>query len=358
MPGQVHAQEVGTTEAGHRVVRLAFELEPGPGEGAPAAPTRLHIVPAGPKVFSRDGRSFRLNDPAKVIASSELPMLVDWEHDSEWGRTKAAGWVGALEFVDGDKGAGIWGTVDTWTPDGERDVLSKTFRYLSPVLVIDAMTEEVVEVVSVALTNKPALRLEALDSFRAAMSRAGLSVTAPARSQNMPLKKLLCAALALGETVSDEELLAKVEEFKKSAAEREGAVSMQAYTAVVDERNSFKERCEAAEKRLLERDREAFSRRVESEVDRHISEGYLTPAEREAELARISSEQDLERAITAWSKRPKLAPAGVSSIEPPPAATSGGGSKSFTEDQRKHLKRIGLSEEAFHAVTTRQNKGN
>lgn len=370
MPPQAfHAQEIGRTDEGNRVVRLAFELAlegAGGGDSKGSAPKRLHVVPAGPKVFARDGRSFRVNDPAKVIAASETPMLIDWEHMSEYGHTKAAGWVSSLEFVDAeDATAGIWGTVESWTPQGEADVSSKAYRYLSPVLVIDAMTEEVVSVVSVALTNKPALRLEALDSFRQAMSRGGLSIHAAreaAEETDTMLKKLLCAALALGEDVADEAIVAKVESFKKAGDTGE-SISLQAYTAVVHERNAFKERLDAAEGKLASLERESFRKNVEAEVDKHIAEGFLTPAEREAELARIESAQDLERATFAWQKRPKLA----ASTDPKVWEDAQGASKTqvqrstdafaLTDEHRKELKRMGLTEDAFTAAAARQNQG-
>lgn len=365
-----HIQQVGRTEDGLSVVRLAFDLG-SPSDGgadgapAPALPTRLHVVPAGPKVRARDGRSFSVSDPAKVIANSELPLLIDWEHRSEYGQSKAAGWIHGLEFVDdGSPSAGIWGTVENWTTDGAKDVADKTYRYLSPVLVIDGESLEVFAILSVALTNTPALRLEALDAFRESMSRRGFSIHASDSTvvreehDTMPLKKALCAVLGLAETATDEEIVNATKARKPASADGGEQVSMQAYSVVVEERNSFKTRFEAAEAKLASLEKAAFQKRVVDELDRHIQEGHVTPAEREHELARIENEDDLQRALCAWQKRPKLAqgtaPGTWESADE--ASRRQTEATPFSADQKKALEKVGLSVEAFEAARKRVHK--
>jgi phage I-like protein len=132
----------------------AFEIEQ---DGA-----WLHICPAGPLIVARDGRAFQLTDAAAVVRRTELPLLLDWEHDSErWdGSTAAAGWGEALEV----RASGIW-LRTAYTPQGTADVASKRYRYLSPVLELDAESRDVLSIVSVALTNKPALRMSQIGNL-------------------------------------------------------------------------------------------------------------------------------------------------------------------------------------------------
>jgi phage I-like protein len=128
------------------LIRTSFELE--------SSGDMIHILPAAGTTTTRDKRTFKITSLAQVIAASETPMLVDWEHQSEsWtGSTKAAGWIEALEASP----TGVWGRV-TWTPDGQRDVSSRAYRFLSPVIELDSDTRVALKLISVALTNKPAL---------------------------------------------------------------------------------------------------------------------------------------------------------------------------------------------------------
>jgi phage I-like protein len=167
MREQYRAQHITTLPSGQQMVRCTFELE-STGDGS------LHIVPAGPLVLARDGRSFHVSDPARVIAASELPMLVDWEHRSEFGgETRAAGWISGLAV----RPTGIYGAV-TWTPAGLADVKSRAYRYLSPVLLLSE-GRDVLAIASIALTNRPALHLSAIeaDAFSARARSKGKTMT-------------------------------------------------------------------------------------------------------------------------------------------------------------------------------------
>ena len=136
-----------------QIVRIACALE--------SSGQYIHITPLGPNISARDGRTFKLSRPDSVIAASSvsLPKLVDWEHRSEMynGNSEAAGWIDTLEWR---AGSGLYGRV-SWTPKGKADVESGAYKFLSPVLVIDGETREVETIESVALTNTPALTMNA-----------------------------------------------------------------------------------------------------------------------------------------------------------------------------------------------------
>ncbi|MDB4989903.1 MAG: Mu-like prophage protein [Myxococcaceae bacterium] len=139
----------------------------------------IHLLPLG-SVRAVDARTFRVSNPAQVIASSAKNLLVDYDHSSELygvgASTRAAGWVSGLQL----RSSGIWGRVQ-WTPDGQRDIDSQSYRYLSPVIELNNPEErEVISICSVAVTNRPALsQLAAIgdvstyrESVRLACSRA------------------------------------------------------------------------------------------------------------------------------------------------------------------------------------------
>lgn len=96
-------------------------------------------------------------------------LVVDYQHqtvpghESPTGRAPAAGWIDELKWVttshdapDG-KTAGLWAHVRDWTPSARDMILDKEYRYLSPTVGIDRTTRRVTSLLSVALTNTPAM---------------------------------------------------------------------------------------------------------------------------------------------------------------------------------------------------------
>lgn len=157
-----HAQSIGTTYDGN-AVRLAFDLHREVRDS-------IHILPQGPLVLARDGRAFTVEDAPGLIASVEMPLFVDWEHRSEFGDSRAAGWIdGLYNVTSGAQAPGIWGRVK-WTDEGRNDGKSGAYRYLSPVVLIDD-DRRAKALLAVALTNRPALRLEAINGYRENLSR-------------------------------------------------------------------------------------------------------------------------------------------------------------------------------------------
>lgn len=99
------------------------------------------------------------------LESSGKPILYDYEHNSMWGDSRAAGWIVKLVYVTG---RGLFGRVE-WTPDAAEEIAKKVYRYSSPLFMFDPTTGAVTELLSVALTNNPALGdLGAVDLVRRA----------------------------------------------------------------------------------------------------------------------------------------------------------------------------------------------
>lgn len=120
---------------------------------------------------------------ATLIADLEArgkPILYDYEHNSLWGDSRAAGWITKLVYV---AGRGLFGKAE-WTPDAAEAIAKKVWRYSSPLFYFDPNTGAVLELVSVALTNNPALGdLGAVDLVRRA-ALAALPIGALANQFN------------------------------------------------------------------------------------------------------------------------------------------------------------------------------
>ena len=148
------------------IAALAFELA-ATADGA--VPTEAHLLPPGP-FRATDGRPFECDGwkldaaiAAQVVAraaAQKTDILIDFEHQSlrsEWNgqRAEAAGWIPrTLEWRDGK---GLYATQISWVGDTAQLITDKKYRYISAVFSYYAKTGEVLEIISVALTNTPAL---------------------------------------------------------------------------------------------------------------------------------------------------------------------------------------------------------
>lgn len=140
---------------------LAFDI------GADGVSNEAHLLPAG-SFRAEDGRpddceAWQLTPEiaAGVIArmaAKTNDTLIDYEHQSlhkeKNGKpAPAAGWFHQLEFRDD----GLWAVNIGWTESAKRHIKAKEYRYISAVFLYYKGTGEVLEIVSVALTNTPAL---------------------------------------------------------------------------------------------------------------------------------------------------------------------------------------------------------
>ena len=142
-----------------------------PQAGAENVPGRIQLFPSG-EFAARDGRPGSLKNvsaiawrlsPADAQALVErwrqrmTPVVVDYEHQTQLARengqpSPAAGWIRDLEALPD----GLFATVD-WTDRARAAIRSREYQYISPVFAFDPQTGAVIELISAALTNHPAL---------------------------------------------------------------------------------------------------------------------------------------------------------------------------------------------------------
>lgn len=259
------------------VLRMVSEVETFERQRGDKSEQWIHMLPLGPVVVARDGRTFQITDLLKVVAATDVPLLVDWEHNSEFGQTRAAGWVEELEVETEAKAfprPGLWGR-SVWTDEGQKDLKAKAFRFISPTIRIDNETRDVTQVLAVALTNRPALTLHGLESFREQMTaRYGERQAQGEHAMNPESKKALCSLLSLSAEASDTSIL---EAARTIGTEVPRLNEM--CTRLTADLATATARAQASELKLTEQGRAMFERQVEQLLADASKAGKVTPAQ-------------------------------------------------------------------------------
>lgn len=151
-----------------KVAALAFEI-------SSTVPGEAHLLPVGP-FRAADGRpedceAWQLDAEIAANVIQRLrdrknDTLIDYEHQSlrsEWNGQPviAAGWFHDMQWRDGK---GLYAIGVDWTATAKQRIADKECRYISAVFYYYSATGEVLDVISVALTNTPAIDgLDGLD---------------------------------------------------------------------------------------------------------------------------------------------------------------------------------------------------
>lgn len=122
------------------------------------------ILPAG-QTETRKG-SFLVDDQSWSFVDGSFKarggnhLVIDWEHQSiggpfsrSDGLAPAAGWIHSLRY---EPEKGIIATVE-WTDRARDAIRAREYRYISPAFRRDKATGRVVELLSIGLTNTPAM---------------------------------------------------------------------------------------------------------------------------------------------------------------------------------------------------------
>lgn len=150
------------------------------------APTEIRILPAG-KFRAADGSGRPANvaawmtdaNIAKSIISASFAaykeLLIDYEHQSlatqkNGQLVPAAGWFRGLEWR---AGMGLYATAVQWNKRAAEMIAAREYRFISPVFVYNQTSGAVERIVSVAITNTPALP----DLFDLSTTTAAASTT-------------------------------------------------------------------------------------------------------------------------------------------------------------------------------------
>lgn len=320
---------MNTTES-HTKVALNVRL---PEDGT--VPEWVELIPAGDVVTGKDRRQWANPDPAAVVAASlsdgdDLP--IDWEHSTEhkgpYGhRAPAAGWITAMEIRDG----AIWARID-WTEDGETDIRKRRYRYLSPVFRYTKVGKRIVNITSVGLTNKPNLRLTALNRRDETLEE-----------ETMPLPNALCQALGLAEDATEDQAVTAVSGLKgelATAKNRAESPSLEQFVPRSDYDKALN-RAETAETKVKESEATALETEIETALNSALEAGKITPGSVEYHKAQCRTEGGLERFKSYVGTAPEVG--ADSGLDGKPPESSG----SLTGEEKAICRQLGMDESDY-----------
>ncbi|WP_123769359.1 phage protease [Vulcaniibacterium tengchongense] len=319
--------------------RIAVNSELQPADGG--APEWVELIPAGPIIAGRDGRSwvFEAGDAQAVIAafrsrSADLP--IDWEHATQHRAPNglpapAAGWITDLDF----RGGALWGRV-SWTPRGRDQVANREYRYISPVFDYVPDTGRIVRLVSAGLANLANLHLQALNQEDSTMSRSTLLTAA-------------IVGLGLTEQATDDQVATAINQLKQ---DRDGALeratnaekkqpSLDRYVPRADY-DALVQRATNAENALKARDKAEHERAVDEAITAALKAGKITPATESYHRAACSDTEGLKRFKEFVAAAPSIGePSNLGERKPEGAATA------LNAEQKEACRLLGISEAEY-----------
>jgi phage I-like protein len=227
-------------------------------------PQEAHLLPAG-RFRSEDGRP---RDVAHWIIDAAIAqavilriearrgdVVIDYEHQSlntEYNGqiAPAAGWFRVLEWRDD----GLYATGIRWTDRARKMIAAREYRYISAVFAYLPGSGEVLEILSVGLTNTPAL--DGLTALVAARKTNPLTQEeAMDEKAEAALKTEIAAFLtdAAAQSASIAALTKERDEMKAKLAAIEEKEKQAALTAEKKERDALLEKVPPALKASLEK---------------------------------------------------------------------------------------------------------
>lgn len=312
------------------IAALAFELLPSNG----AAPTEAHLLPAG-TFRAIDGRpddcdGWQLNAAiaGQVIAraaAQKTDILIDFEHQSlrakdNGQRVEAAGWI--PRTLEWREGKGLFATQIAWVGDTAQLIEKKQYRYISAVFAYYEKTGEVLEIISVALTNTPAL--DGLDAL-ADLARKH-SVLLTKEDADMADKEALAALTAEREGLKTQ--------MAALTAERDGLKTQNA--ALTAERDTLKTKVEAADKEKTEAALASEKAKHAELLQAALTDGRLVPAQKPW------AEKQTLVALTEYLDATK--PLSITQTQ---AGGKDGGGNGLNQEEVAMCSRMGVSPEDF-----------
>jgi len=308
----------------------------------------IDLVPPGPKLKGRDGRSWTMGDPAQVAAASmrrlsKLPIDINHAIDlaaPSGGQSPAAGWITGLRAMpDGSLKADV-----KWNGRGRKAMRDKEYGFISPVLNVNG-SGEVTEILRAALTNSPNLELPALNAAQPPTAN-DTNIT-----EEEGMRKELCAAFGLPETATDAEIVLAAQSARTAApnAAQPGADSTKPDLAAYAPRaelNAMQTRAEAAERQIAELNAARLKADAEAVVDGAIKEGKIAPANREGFLALCADATGLEGVKKIVANSARIVPAGEQAPEGSPPS----GGAALNAEQSAVAEAMGYSAEEAREV--------
>jgi phage I-like protein len=194
----------------------------------------VHLVPAG-EFSGRDGRplevrTWKLSDAQGRALAARLTarhvktkFQFDYEHQALQSEKNgqpapAAAWAQRFEWRDGD---GLYALDVQWTKRAREMLEADEYKYISPVLVYDKKTGEVLDVFNASLVGNPNL-LELNPAASETVARLNAFFTQQESSDMNPILKALLTALGLTESATEAEATTALSALQIQASQVEG----------------------------------------------------------------------------------------------------------------------------------------
>lgn len=318
-------------------------------DGSGAAPQWIELLPPGPVLEGRDGRTWVLEDPLTVVQAFDAdgkPLPMDYEHATEHKGplgepAPAVAWIAELEVrTEGS----VWGRVE-WNEEGRRAVESRQYRFISPVFDYTADGRHVVRLTSVGLTNMPNLRLAALNRNDRTPDDNG------AGNMEDGMLKAICHALGLKEDATEQEVLAAITTQKTEVETAKNRAENPDLTRFVPrlEYDQMQERATNAEKKLKEREQTELNANIAKEVDAAVEAGKIAPASKDYFTSMCRTQGGLEAFRDFVKSAPEVVKgSGLDDETPHSAAT-------LSDEERAACRLMGVSTEEFVKIKEDNN---
>lgn len=319
------------SQHGIEVVALNFEM---PAGATP--PAEMMLLPPGPIVTGRDGRSWNNPNPQGIVDYFRLRGLkipIDIEHATEKKAPQgepapAVGWHPDL-YAKAD--GSVWAKSD-WNPKGREMLMNREYSYYSPAYIIDKETKNIIGIKSVGLTNSPNLQIPALN--REEKTQGGGSI--------MELEQLL-AALGLPAGTTFAAALNHIASMKTNLATALNSAenpSLDRFVPRADYDVALN-RATTAEIELKTVKSNQLETEINSVIKAALEVGKISPSTKDYHIACCRQEGGLERFREYCKNAPVVADASNLDTKIPKHGTA------LNAEEREVCSLMGLSEEEY-----------
>lgn len=318
-------------------------------------PSEIELIPSKDMFVGFDGRVFKALDKNSIVNKSNSRLkyiVIDENHKMDYTQgtgqsTEAMGWMHDIYIRDDDS---VWALVE-WTESGIKKIISKEYKYISPVYEIDA-SNNIISILRASITNNPNLNLQALnnknnnDNNKGDVMSKEINEALGLKAEATESEVLLAIAKTKAEINSQKEALQKSkEELNESMSklEKEKAELSKAL-------NEANEKNKALNDSILEFKKDALTKEAQSVVEKAINDGKIAPSTKETYTALCMEEGGIDK----FNKIMENTPSASIFKEYNNLGKKDDGKKALNETDKQMAKAMGYSEEEYKAI---QEKG-
>ncbi|XWN36087.1 MAG: phage protease [Balneola sp.] len=276
----------------------------------------IKIIPIGSYPFHHNGAhdvtKEHIDQMVTNFNATGKELLIDWEHKSLWGDTRAAGWINKLEARED----GLYCNYPEFTKSAKEQIDDREYRYFSPVYKLESINKNgdsigaIVD--SVAITNRPYFDNE-IDHIGNSEStgepdQTEIRDTSKNHSIDMKLNKEALAKLGLDENATEEQVN---EAILNSAAPEAEETTDEPETTKTNSSEEKPQWAKDLEKKFDDQEKVNKAAQVDALINSAISEGKILPADKPAWEAKANSDFAGAKKILDERKANSAMPAGV-----------------------------------------------